>query len=54
MVQSAFKNIEYWLRYQWFCDGKSIIYMKVYISTINISINISLILTGVGLLDSSY
>jgi len=27
MIQSAFKNIEYWWIYQWFCDWKSTICM---------------------------
>jgi len=27
MIQSAFKNIEYWWIYQWFCGWKSTICM---------------------------
>ena len=54
MVKSAFKNIENWWRYCWFCDGKSIVCMGVDHSTMNISTNTRPILTGVRSLDSSH
>jgi len=54
MVKSAFKNIENWWRYCWFCGGKSIVCMGVDHSTMNISTNTRPILTGVRSLDCSH
>ena len=54
MVQSAIENIKNWWRYSWFCITLNSIFRYITHSTFNISINSSLILTGVRSLDSSH